>query len=354
MDAASSRFDGSSPHTRGTRAHRCRRRGCRPVHPRIRGEHVDVAPVDEDVNGSSPHTRGTHPGAAGGVGHVRFIPAYAGNTGLSKRARNSNSVHPRIRGEHVFDYYAPAGSRGSSPHTRGTLDPPYVHSTRARFIPAYAGNTRRPSVPCRTLPVHPRIRGEHGPASPPAATHRGSSPHTRGTLNPGRPPPRYSRFIPAYAGNTCSAPARQPPASVHPRIRGEHFLGAAMAEITIGSSPHTRGTLVDLAGVWRGGRFIPAYAGNTSGTSESTAATPVHPRIRGEHCFGMPARRSKAGSSPHTRGTLEHGLAQVTDGRFIPAYAGNTWRGSSARLATTVHPRIRGEHADNAHQHARQ
>ncbi len=166
----------------------------------------------------------------------------------------------------------------------------------------------------------------------------GSSPHTRGTLD---------GIIPAYAGNT-------------------YFLMTAMA-VTLGSSPHTRGTptpvtppssiprdhprirgehgraLVDVA---RDRGIIPAYAGNT-GFAED----------------GLP---NGAGSSPHTRGTRtrrtasrcsrwdhprirgEHCPWSTTCSRLlgiIPAYAGNTHYLPLLRDARWDHPRIRGEHS---------
>ena len=197
----------------------------------------------------------------------------------------------------------------------------------------------------------------------------GSSPHTRGTQRP-----------PWGARRPCRD---------HPRIRGEHAPPQGL---------HGR-----LGGI------IPAYAGNTRGTtlalaqsagsSPHTRGTPTrqagcacrrrdHPRIRGEHVLAAssavaPARIIPAyagntflipsinvpqsGSSPHTRGTLSgFRQAELHDG-IIPAYAGNTSpdaidnalaagssphtrgtpRAASRRCsAARDHPRIRGEHHD--------
>ena len=195
---------------------------------------------------------------------------------------------------------------GSSPHTRGT--PP---------VRSQPGPSRRD---------HPRIRGEHWRPSP---SRRG-----------------FCRIIPAYAGNTLVA------------RRGAHRL--------VGSSPHTRGT--------------PRSAGTRTGGRGD------HPRIRGEHVrgadLGVPAAgtipayagntsvavcalATAAGSSPHTRGTLqidyqtgqsrrdhprirgEHlaGSVDALDGRgIIPAYAGNIRTRPSPATPSRDHPRIRGEH----------
>ena len=90
------------------------------VHPRLRGELLNGAPLSQDQGGSSPLTRGTQKTAAEGCRNKRFIPAYAGNSeGRISRARPF-AVHPRLRGElqqiPIVDYL----NNGSSPLTRGT------------------------------------------------------------------------------------------------------------------------------------------------------------------------------------------------------------------------------------------
>ena len=181
-----------------------------------------------------------------------IIPAYAGST-------------PRV-------YPDERTATGSSPHTRGALQP---HRT-ARAV---TGD-------------HPRIRGEHRPPGP------------RGTVHVG--------IIPAYAGSTICGPLAR------------HFAR--------GSSPHTRGASLRRAH-W-------------------TQARRDHPRIRGEH--------------------LEEPVRDVVSQGIIPAYAGSTkllassvydGAGSSphtrgARIfefrhhkCGWDHPRIRGEHSWRAHAH---
>ncbi len=173
---------GSSPHTRGTRQSttRCWWLGRfipaytgntsglkspaprRAVHPRIHGEHSDIAGITVRLAGSSPHTRGTLCAAGGAVAAGRFIPAYTGNTPFIEESL--------------------ASPAGSSPHTRGTLIIALIEARMRRFIPAYTGNTSD-STPCTTYnPVHPRIHGEHKEKARKLSLAAGSSPHTRGTL----------------------------------------------------------------------------------------------------------------------------------------------------------------------------
>ena len=172
-----------------------------------------------------------------------------------------------------------------------------------RFIPAYAGNTCRGFRRADTDAVHPRIRGEHNQSRGLASPITGSSPHTRGTRGATTFPSWRRRFIPAYAGNTEPLETQGGTHAVHPRIRGEHLLGAAEQRHDGGSSPHTRGTLVRDLRTMCHRRFIPAYAGNTPTRCAGGSWLAVHPRIRGEHMSAARAWNRVTGSSPHTRGT---------------------------------------------------
>ena len=192
---------------------------------------------------------------------------------------------------------------GSSPHTRGT---PRLksHNARAmRFIPAYAGNAIACFLKESAFSVHPRIRGERPVRPATERTPYGSSPHTRGTPPSTDSAPRYTRFIPAYAGNAAVIPLLEIDFAVHPRIRGERGTMTSESRTTPGSSPHTRGTLDHHGITDRCARFIPAYAGNAHTRRTPASVAPVHPRIRGERCRAVNNVLPNCGSSPHTRGT---------------------------------------------------
>ena len=91
-------------------------------------------------------------------------------------------------------------------------------------------------------------------------------------------------------------------------------------------------------------RFIPAYAGNTIQPTVQLSLQAVHPRVCGEHIACQPRNRHIDGSSPRMRGTRGNSETRITSERFIPAYAGNT--SGSLRMAklNAVHPRVCGEH----------
>ena len=171
--------------------------------------------------------------------------------------------------------------------------------------------------------VHPRIRGERR-----YRIIRGS---------------RWTRFIPAYAGNAYRRRYPTKIHAVHPRIRGERPTLAARALYCSGSSPHTRGTRRFTMILATGQRFIPAYAGNASLSTNSVLAVTVHPRIRGDRKRPTELLRTVLGSSPHTRGTPHTSSENSLNRRFIPAYAGNAGEGKINATLMAVHPRIRGE-----------
>ena len=198
-------------------------------------------------------------------------------------------------------------------------------------------------------------------------------------------PSSKGRFIPACAGNTAASIARRLLKAVHPRVCGEHERGEVCRDSVTGSSPRVRGTryvLTDSPGMGRfipacagntfrkcprsadvvgssprvrgtrslsrvgssRTRFIPACAGNTPCMLPALMATTVHPRVCGEHPILVVALVWLVGSSPRVRGTPPSIVPFSQDGRFIPACAGNT---NISRLRNTplpVHPRVCGEH----------
>ena len=217
-------------------------------------------------------------------------------------------------------------------------------SGKTGIIPAYARNTRSGTHRGKATQDHPRLRGEHRPCSPCRPFRAGSSPLTRGTRQPNAPRDRLVGIIPAYAGNTRRSATSCSPRRDHPRLRGEHAFGVCALKLAVGSSPLTRGThrrTYPHAGC-RG--IIPAYAGNTPTPASHTPTARDHPRLREEHRRSRYRQRGAGGSSPLTRGTHLRFPAELRLDGIIPAYAGNTRpRASRARKARD-HPRLRGEH----------
>ena len=213
----------------------------------------------------------------------RFIPARAGNISTMYHISTPTSVHPRTCGEHYRYESLPEIDNGSSPHVRGTFSGLAESTHRSRFIPARAGNICRKNTYSCERPVHPRTCGEHGPQTEPAATYIGSSPHVRGTSMTAKAYQTGSRFIPARAGNISGSAGVPYRKSVHPRTCGEHIILDLLMSPHAGSSPHVRGTYPRSHKLRLIRWFIPARAGNIETQARRRQTRSVHPRTCGEH-----------------------------------------------------------------------
>ena len=314
-----------------------------PDHPRTRGVYGRGPGQLGDVAGSSPHTRGLPRQRVGGHTERRIIPAHAGFT-LGELAL--------YRGEH-----------GSSPHTRGLQPRTKPIPTRSRIIPAHAGFTLYMVLLRGCGGDHPRTRGVYGSVSRLSLMRLGSSPHTRG-LRPGpRVQPDRGRIIPAHAGFTLRWPARRRPAWDHPRTRGVYVDEVRDRDGSEGSSPHTRGLRVEVAGGGGELGIIPAHAGFTGRQRGPRARVRDHPRTRGVYMTASLALAGNAGSSPHTRGLptrpsripviprdhprtrgvyLKWGFPGAAERGSSPHTRGLRRTSTSCRRPSGDHPRTRG------------
>ena len=216
--------------------------------------------------------------------------------------------------------------------------------TRARLIPARAGNTPIATITKRGVAAHPRSRGEHRSALTTAYWLVGSSPLARGTHSGRGRAPDTGRLIPARAGNTGVCEGLGGRGSAHPRSRGEHAALPRCEPLPPGSSPLARGTPENRADSVRNSRLIPARAGNTLELGIQKTGGAAHPRSRGEHYENVIKPVFDGGSSPLARGTRLVGRGGRESTRLIPARAGNTSRVLLPPPVVSAHPRSRGEH----------
>ncbi len=153
----------------------------------------------------------------------------------------------------------------------------------------------------------------------------GLSPLARGTPNIIQGINNYRRFIPAGSGNTQRSQTPEMEIPVYPRWRGEHPCSVELKPGLIGLSPLARGTRRRRKFLLPEARFIPAGAGNTCPVRQSSTIISVYPRWRGEHNSRLQTLTDSGGLSPLARGTPPADRFSLTDNRFIPAGAGNTW-----------------------------
>ena len=192
---------------------------------------------------------------------------------------------------------------GSSPRVRGTYAAVSLSPRDSRFIPACAGNIALSWLVLLRLTVHPRVCGEHKLATMTEQRYLGSSPRVRGTSSAAWSVCSHLRFIPACAGNISQAFLPRLATPVHPRVCGEHSMDGGMTKPQAGSSPRVRGTSRYCAAVFRIVRFIPACAGNIATSVRYSVYSPVHPRVCGEHAWLRCNQPMINGSSPRVRGT---------------------------------------------------
>ena len=295
------------------------------------------------MSGSSPLTRGKLPRELVDVLSEGLIPAHAGKTLFPPFRSATRAAHPRSRGENVQVTGAALDPKGSSPLTRGKQAVDWRGGSARGLIPAHAGKTeagRWSACRCR---AHPRSRGENDGQAAHHCVRAGSSPLTRGKRDVGQHVTFLSGLIPAHAGKTWTWPGRNPRPTAHPRSRGENGCMARLMFSAPGSSPLTRGKLLERFwnAMLRG--LIPAHAGKTLVRTHVTMRESAHPRSRGENRETGRIRVRSLGSSPLTRGKRNQQGCPRARRRLIPAHAGKTKSTRLPASTPTAHPRSRGE-----------
>ena len=171
---------------------------------------------------------------------------------------------------------------------------------------------------------HPRSRGENAPHAVPVEFGHGSSPLTRGKRQASCVDVLLIGLIPAHAGKTRHTLCPSSSGTAHPRSRGENSNAADRSTPAGGSSPLTRGKLVEGARLFDVVGLIPAHAGKTPLVSHRAISRPAHPRSRGENPIRSRTLAAASGSSQLTRGKPGAGLELDLRPRLIPAHAGKT------------------------------
>ena len=172
----------------------------------------------------------------------------------------------------------------------------------------------------------------------------GSSPRVRGTLLQCQRLDIRAGIIPACAGNTIAQYADMSATGDHPRVCGEHNLAHVVTDLSQGSSPRVRGTLIDTVDTLANSGIIPACAGNTGQIMTAIGSVGDHPRVCGEHRTGAGSPSRTWGSSPRVRGTHHMAVFAASSPGIIPACAGNTFCAYSSAFLFRDHPRVCGEH----------
>ena len=258
-------------------------RRARRAHPRSRGENENGGKAWNKATGSSPLTRGKHQVTVLDRGDGRLIPAHAGKTPQRGSRPRRAEAHPRSRGENLNVSVEVVHAGGSSPLTRGKPHGRGGPAGEPGLIPAHAGKTSPAPERRAWGPAHPRSRGENFVRVRPARSWLGSSPLTRGKRVLQGDKRIQVRLIPAHAGKTLQARPAVHLREAHPRSRGENSVADTEIATHRGSSPLTRGKQRRRYGDCYPPRLIPAHAGKTSGARSGLIRAKAHPRSRGEN-----------------------------------------------------------------------
>ena len=252
-------------------------------HPRSRGEYFDGSTGLAGCKGSSPLSRGILLAMFPLLPVSGIIPALAGNTGQLAVLVTGHRDHPRSRGEYLSQPLVSTSIQGSSPLSRGIPRRGEPGVAVVGIIPALAGNTPARRRTTRRGGDHPRSRGEYRRIERAWICPDGSSPLSRGILHHRVPWGCSGGIIPALAGNTTDASRRPWARPDHPRSRGEYCIVHLDTLARTGSSPLSRGILDPTPGTTPATGIIPALAGNTPAWFVRGLFPGDHPRSRGEY-----------------------------------------------------------------------
>ena len=193
---------GPSPRVRGKRVLVLGIHYCTTVHPRACGGNYYRSHPRIWITGPSPRVRGKPRPSSNAKPSVRSIPARAGETAAQTRKHAGRTVHPRACGGNCVMLLLSTTESGPSPRVRGKLSRSRSPSSRARSIPARAGETRSATICGIARPVHPRACGGNTGLTPTQLRYIGPSPRVRGKLFWIAFLVGLDRSIPARAGET--------------------------------------------------------------------------------------------------------------------------------------------------------
>ena len=191
---------------------------------------------------------------------------------------------------------------GLSPRGRGKLGGNAMVLVPSRSIPAWAGETSWKAPYHPPFRVYPRVGGGNPSVQAARRTPMGLSPRGRGKPLVPHNPRHAERSIPAWAGETLSAPRCAGDSAVYPRVGGGNSKAYPPRRQTIGLSPRGRGKRRRYGLGVSGQGSIPAWAGETGCVGEKVPSIRVYPRVGGGNRCATVSSASGQGLSPRGRG----------------------------------------------------
>jgi len=128
-----------------------------------------------------------------------------------------------------------------------------------------------------------------------------------------------------------------------PRMRGDPPFYNTQTGWQVTSTPHARGSTLDLDNLTIAGYVYPACAGIHLMPKGVVNIRPSLPRMRGDPPLSPTGRAELPRSTPHARGSTPVGCHHGVEHRVYPACAGIHLSVTSLTSLLTSLPRMRGD-----------
>ena len=252
----------------------------------------------------------------------RSIPACAGEPKSPSGCGVSDKVYPRVCGGTAAAAFAIIFAAGLSPRVRGNRRQAVKPLTRARSIPACAGEPGWRHERGAGVAVYPRVCGGTMGCAFRAGPPYGLSPRVRGNPHPAAPYRHRRRSIPACAGEPCASTSDTCRGAVYPRVCGGTRAAGGKYFFVVGLSPRVRGNrqVKGYGGILT--RSIPACAGEPGHNWPAEGSQEVYPRVCGGTYALLLKIWSYSGLSPRVRGNPVRHSPWLRWQWSIPACAG--------------------------------
>lgn len=181
--------------------------------------------------------------------------------------------------------------------------------------------------PCRDLPLHPRMHGEHETAARQFGAVSPQPSHARGTLALSIGHRQRDAATPACTGSTTTRLRRGNRPGLNPRVHGEQPNRPAMVGLRQPPPPHERGARPEALHCAGRQPSTPAYTGSTTIRNRPAMGRSLNPRMHGEHSAFTCLSLGVLPPPPHTRGTPWASSPAAAKHPSTPAYTGNTLLG---------------------------
>ncbi len=148
--------------------------------------------------------------------------------------------------------------------------------------------------------------------------------------------------IPAWAGETAGSSHQPTSRPVDPRVGGGDTSTKSGGRSNSGRSPRGRGRPTGRGSSSALVRSIPAWAGETLPLPVPWGAGRVDPRVGGGDYASLQTSWWCGGRSPRGRGRLNEAFSANLTNRSIPAWAGETRQAHPGPRGAQVDPRVGG------------